>query len=132
MSAPAVSRSSEAFATPPGHAPQSPDRPIDLVHLSKYTLGDRSLESELLTLFRNQAGVYLCRLENSMSETDWHAAAHSLKGSARSIGATRVADCAAEAESLAAAESVLRFAALDRLRSAVQDADAYIGVILGE
>ena len=48
-----------------GHmAAQAPkERPIDLVHLSTYTLGNRSLETELLGLFRTQADLYISRLE---------------------------------------------------------------------
>src|SRR3546814_3506289 len=58
------------------------DRPLDLVHLSKYTFGDRSLEGELLGLFRSQAGIYISRLEAAENAKDWRDAAHSLKGSA--------------------------------------------------
>ena len=42
-----------------GQAPSraSLERPIDLVHLSRMTLGDRGLEREVLALFDRQATV---------------------------------------------------------------------------
>lgn len=58
-------------------------RPLDLVHLAKYTFGDRGLECELLGLFRSQAGIYVSRLETAANAKEWRDAAHSLKGSAR-------------------------------------------------
>jgi hypothetical protein len=39
------------------------ERPIDLVHLARMTLGDRSLEREMLQLFVRQAAVLLDRME---------------------------------------------------------------------
>ncbi len=79
--------------------PASPaaDRPIDLVHLSRQTLGDRELEIELLSLFERQAAQVMERLlqPNGNGERRWrHDLAHTLKGSARAIGAGRVAACA--------------------------------------
>jgi len=64
-----------------------PSRPVDLVHLSRYTLGERALEREVLELFCSQSLVYLERLRAVQSDSDWKDAAHSLKGSASAIGA---------------------------------------------
>ena len=64
-------------------------RPVDLVHLSRYTLGERALEREVLELFCSQSFVYLERLRTAGSHKDWKDAAHSLKGSATAIGAQR-------------------------------------------
>jgi HPt (histidine-containing phosphotransfer) domain-containing protein len=69
-------------------------RPIDLIHLAHQTLGDRDLETELLGLFRRQAGQIVERLSADLpgDSIPWRAdLAHTLKGSARAIGATRVA-----------------------------------------
>ena len=61
------------------------DGPIDLDHLARMTLGDESLEREVLAMFAGPVG-----------EPDRHARgvarrggalAHTLKGSARAIGA---------------------------------------------
>jgi hypothetical protein len=37
-------------------------RPVDLVHRSRYTLGDRALEREVLELFCAQSALYVERL----------------------------------------------------------------------
>jgi HPt (histidine-containing phosphotransfer) domain-containing protein len=68
--------------------------PIDLVHLARQTMGDRDLETELLGLFKRQAMQIVERLaaDYPASSVAWRAdLAHTLRGSARAIGATRVA-----------------------------------------
>ncbi len=68
--------------------PQTPV--IDLVHLSRQTRGDGTLEDELLRLFANQAQQFLLRIEEERLPGDGHRRAdlaHRLKGSARAIGA---------------------------------------------
>ena len=75
----------------------SPERPIDFVHLSRQTLGDRDLEVELLGLFERQAAQIMERLAASGPDGDrrWRRdLAHTLKGSACAIGAGRVAETA--------------------------------------
>ena len=111
-------------AAPRAEAAGSGPRPIDLVHLSKYTLGNRSLENELLGLFRNQADVYLARLEAG-DDKEWRDAAHSLKGSARGLGAWALGDLAEEAEKtpLAARD---RDDVMARIREAVAAVNAFI------
>jgi len=69
------------------------DRPVDLVHLARHTLGDRELEREVLNLFARQSVIYLDRLKHARGAAV-KAAAHTIKGSAKGIGAWRVADCA--------------------------------------
>ena len=82
----------------PGPRPAS--RPVDLVHLSRYTLGDRALEREMLELFCTQSAVYLERLSQAHTDREWKEAAYSLKGSAQAIGAWRAAEAARQAEAL--------------------------------
>jgi HPt (histidine-containing phosphotransfer) domain-containing protein len=68
------------------------DGPIDLAHLQRMTLGDISLEREVLAMFAAQAAGLmdnLVKLPPNVAEL-----AHTLKGSARAIGAFRVADAA--------------------------------------
>jgi len=74
------------------------DRPVDIPHLDRYTLGNRELESEILTLFADQLPVFTNQLATAATQKDWHHAAHGLKGSARAIGANALADLAASAE----------------------------------
>ena len=73
-------------------------RPVDLVHLARHTLGDRDLEREVLNLFTTQSVIYLDRLKQARGKTDRKAAAHTIKGSAKGIGAWHVADCARAVE----------------------------------
>ena len=73
--------------------PLAPDAPaIDIEHLGRMTLGERELEREVLTLFAQQSADLLVRLEKLPREGA--SLAHTLKGSARGIGAFAVADAA--------------------------------------
>ena len=74
------------------------DGPIDIDHLKRMTLGDAGLEREVLAMFSAQAGSLIVMLE-AMPE-DAGALAHTLKGSARAIGAFGVADAASRLETL--------------------------------
>jgi HPt (histidine-containing phosphotransfer) domain-containing protein len=72
------------------------DGPIDFEHLRRMTLGDAELEREVLGLFSVQA----LRLVGTLAAlpADAGAQAHTLKGSARAIGAFAVADAASRLE----------------------------------
>ncbi len=72
------------------------DGPIDTTHLQRMTLGDAALEREVLTMFAAQALRLVAALGALPPEAD--ALAHTLKGSARAIGAFAVADAAAALE----------------------------------
>lgn len=87
-----------AFAMPGGEGSAAPrSRPVDLAHLSKQTLGDRALEQEVLKLFVHQA---LSTREQfaSADKGERLRLAHTLKGSARGVGAFAIADCVAAIE----------------------------------
>ncbi len=68
------------------------DSAIDVQHLGRMTLGEAALEMEVLALFAAQSSDLAARLATIPS--DAAALAHTLKGSARAIGAFRVADAA--------------------------------------
>lgn len=115
------------------------ETPIDWAHLSRFTLNDTALEHEVLGLFAMDAPRYLAKMISSRGRKDWIEAAHTLKGSARAVGAWRVAECAEAAESLQrttqAAGKVEHIElagsrgmveALDRLAGAVRGAVIYI------
>src|SRR5216684_7619636 len=105
-------------------------RPIDLVHLARTTLGDPSLEGEMLEAFGLRASLLILRMRQAARSTIC-AAAQALKGSARGIGAWRIAS-AAEAVELAAASSAepeLK-SAVDRLAVAAEEARAAIAELL--
>jgi hypothetical protein len=76
--------------------PQSGE-PIDRGHLSRMTLGERSLEREVLALFDRQADILMNRM-NSVAPSGVATLAHTLKGSALGIGAWGVARAAEAAE----------------------------------
>jgi len=73
---------------------------IDEDHLRKMTLGDRSLEREVLEIFARQTSVMLSRLVEA-EPARAAALAHTLKGSARGIGAWRVARATEQLEQAA-------------------------------
>ncbi|MGJ4892343.1 Hpt domain-containing protein [Bradyrhizobium sp. HKCCYLRH3099] len=68
------------------------DGPISLDLLRRMTLGDTALEREVLEMFSTQAVRLLERLQ--IMPEDAATVAHTLKGSARAIGALDVADAA--------------------------------------
>ena len=102
------------------------------MHLSRYTLGERALEREVLELFCTQSMIYLERLREAQSDKDWKDAAHSLKGSAYAIGAWRAAEAAATRRGAVGRGPGSRRGTL-RLReieSSVREAETYIGALL--
>jgi HPt (histidine-containing phosphotransfer) domain-containing protein len=102
------------------------DRPIDLVHLARTTLGDRSLEREVLQLFDRQSALLIARLRNAGPD-GVAMIAHTMKGSARGIGAWRVARAAEAVELAGGTESG---AALERLAATTDEARAVIADLL--
>jgi HPt (histidine-containing phosphotransfer) domain-containing protein len=76
------------------------DGPIDFDHLKRMTLGDSSLEHEVLALFAAQSAKLVDTLATVPPEAA--ALAHTLKGSARAIGAFNVAEAAARLEAVLA------------------------------
>ena len=108
-------------------APLAPgDEAIDLVHLSRMTLGERTLEREVLALFVRQTEILLQKMDAARPVIA-AATAHTLKGSAVGIGAWRVAR-AAEAVELA---NVAKLAgAIGALHVAIEEARAAIAGLL--
>jgi len=99
--------------------------PVDLVHLSRQSLGDRSLEREILTLFKSQSVLYLDRLKNAKTNDERKLAAHTILGSARGIGACAVAQAAEAVEA-----NTAHLSDLSTLSAAIEEANAYIEDIL--
>ena len=105
--------------------------PIARVHLSRYTLGSPELEREILGLFVAQLPLSIEQLRFAVTDREWQVAAHTIKGSARAVGAGEVGRLALEAEQLPAveddAERARMLAALEEASEAVQAyvADAF-------
>ena len=108
-------------------APPSFERPIDLVHLARQTLGDRALEREVLDLFVTQMRVLLDQLGTSSDQKRRMDLAHTLKGSARSVGAWQVAAQAETCETMIAASDASWRSALDALAGTIRTAIGAIG-----
>jgi HPt (histidine-containing phosphotransfer) domain-containing protein len=102
------------------------DDPIDIAHLKRMTLGNASLEREVLAMFAAQS----VRLIDALAGLPSDAAAltHTLKGSARAIGAFQVAEAAEGLE--AAVGGGEPSAALTALQQAVTRARAVIDAML--
>jgi len=103
------------------------DGPIDFEHLSRMTLGDAGLEQEVLAMFVAQSTTLVSTL--AAMPADASALAHTLKGSARAIGAFPVADAAARLEA-AIARGFDTSAALAELGETVAEARAAIEAVL--
>jgi HPt (histidine-containing phosphotransfer) domain-containing protein len=104
-----------------------PAEPIDRAHLARMTFGDRSLEREVLQLFDRQAEILIDRMRSGDAAAVG-ALAHTLKGSAASVGAVSVAAAAAAVEQAATASA--RGLAIEKLDLAVGAVRAAIGDML--
>jgi HPt (histidine-containing phosphotransfer) domain-containing protein len=76
------------------------DGPIDFEHLKRMTLDDAGLEQEVLAMFAAQSAKLMAAL--AAGPADAPTLAHTLKGSARAIGAFGVAEAAARLEAVLA------------------------------
>jgi HPt (histidine-containing phosphotransfer) domain-containing protein len=118
----------DAAAATDARVPAPVETVIDLDHLARMTFGEASLEAEVLTLFDRQAAVLLAHMRDAPPAAV-AAFAHTLKGSARGIGAWRVAEAAAVVEmntvrpdAAGAAQAAARLAAaVDEARAAIAD-----------
>jgi HPt (histidine-containing phosphotransfer) domain-containing protein len=107
----------------------SGERPIDLVHLARMTLGERSLEREVLQLFDRQATLLLTRMQTAPASA-LSSLAHTLKGSARAIGAGGVARAAETVELMGAGDEAALRCALAALGAAIDEARTFIAELL--
>jgi HPt (histidine-containing phosphotransfer) domain-containing protein len=90
------------------------------------TLGDRARERDVLALFERQIGFLMQRIEFAEAPVA-AAAAHTLKGSAKGIGAFALARAAAEVEAAAtASDAAGRAEGVISLRAAIRDASVEI------
>ena len=97
------------------------------------TLGDRRLEREVLEIFVRQTVIMLERIAGAEPALA-AAAAHTLTGSARGIGAWRVARAAEQLERAANGKSgaAALDEAVEELKSAAVEASAAIATRLGD
>lgn len=100
--------------------------PIDRAHLARYTFGSLPLEIEVLGLFAEQAPETLGMLATAEPGKPWRDAAHTLKGSARAVGAWRIAEAAEQAEELDGQCPAAREGAIEKLIAAIEEAIRYV------
>jgi HPt (histidine-containing phosphotransfer) domain-containing protein len=107
--------------------PLAPDEGyIDTVHLTQMTLGDEVLKREVLTLFVRQSADLVARM--ATFPADMAAIAHTLKGSARGIGAFSAATSAERLEQ--AGDRGAARAALSELKDTISETVRAIDEIL--
>jgi len=99
---------------------------IDTEHLSRMTLGELSLQREVLALFDRQAEMLMPRIRQGAPGMA-AASAHTLKGSAVGIGAFKVARAVEQVEQADHAEIA---AAVDTLAVALDETKAEIARLL--
>jgi HPt (histidine-containing phosphotransfer) domain-containing protein len=121
-----------ASGRPDAAGPQPETAAIDEDHLGRMTLGDRKLEREVLQIFVRQSVIMLERIAGA-DPAMAAAAAHTLIGSARGIGAFRVAQAAERLERAAGGNSDggELDQAIDELKAAAVEASAAIAARLG-
>lgn len=73
------------------------DEAVDFDYLEGFAAGDMQVVTEVLALFQGQAEVWMPRLERAEAE-GWRDLAHTIKGSARGIGAVALGEAADRAE----------------------------------
>jgi hypothetical protein len=125
-----VRRSASAAERIAAPSPVPADPVVDVTHLGQMTLGEQSLQREVLALFDRQAELLLPRMTNAAPPAVG-LLAHTLKGSARGIGAWQVAAAAEAVERAAGGGHRTELAdALARLAAAVGAARAAIADLL--
>lgn len=100
---------------------------LDFQHLGQYTSGDEALERELLGLFADQVSAQFAALVDAQSTDDWVMAAHTLKGSARGIGANGVDAAAKSLEQIGFnAPEAVKLAAIGQVKEQIAKCTAEI------
>ena len=110
------------------------ESPIDLVHLSRQTFGDHDLEQELLALFDAQAaqGAERLRAPAAPGDREWRISlAHTIKGSARAVGAFEVGRAAEAYEQALRGGESNAGDKRDLLDAAIKKARGAIALLLG-
>ncbi|MFT6659368.1 Hpt domain-containing protein [Maritalea sp.] len=113
-----------------GHTSEGHERWIDLVFLGRQTMGNKSLEIEILKLFRSQLDIHLSQLAHLEDDTQLRVRLHTIKGAAHGVGAIEVGQLAAKAEKELLDTGHVQPSAMNRLRYAVQQTSDFIGELL--
>ena len=102
-------------------AAQRPSSAMDFGYLEGFAAGDTAVVREVLILFGQQARLWIACLK--AAAPDWRDVVHTIKGSARGVGASRLGDICARAE----ADGIGGLPAVRAaLEAAVADIEAYL------
>lgn len=82
------------------NTPSEMETEIDFDHLNLYVQGDTDLTREVFGLFKHQAEMWGRALTPEADDDTWASVVHSLKGSARAVGAQALAERCERAETL--------------------------------
>lgn len=113
------------------HLPSKLPPAIDRDHLTRQTSGDQALARDALRLFRHQTRGLMFRLEATTDPGGRAEIAHLLLGSARVIGATRLAAAAENLERAATGDGN-KCAAVRAVAEATAEALRDIDALLAE
>jgi HPt (histidine-containing phosphotransfer) domain-containing protein len=105
--------------------------PIDMVHLEQQSLGDPGLQEEVLRLYSEMSGVYLSRIEDSVTSEDLVRHLHTLKSAAAGIGAWQVRDLAKHAEDMLREGQPVNPEHIAAIAAAVDECRHYITGLVG-
>jgi len=106
------------------------NRPIDLVHLSRQSLGDPGLEAEILRMFDQMILNHLSTIRKSADVEMTLINLHALKGAAAGVGANNIAILAKAAEMETKLAGKLSHECLADLRMAVEEVRHFIAELL--
>lgn len=117
---------------PLGDSERKAQRPIDLVHLARQSLGDPGLEEEILRMFEQIVSTYMARVREGAQVEDVSFSLHALRGAAGGVGATSIAALATEAEAELTPEGHLGAERVADLGLAVEEVRTFIAELLDE
>ncbi len=79
---------------------QKPQAEIDFDHLKQYVGDDTSLIKEVFGLFKHQVDMWAKGLDPKADDEIWSGVMHSLKGTARAVGAKKLANLCEQGEGM--------------------------------
>jgi len=109
---------------------RSAARPIDLVHLSRQSLGDLGLEAEILRMFDQMVLTQMSKIRQSANVDEILVNLHALKGASAGVGANNIAILAKAAEMETKLAGKLSHECMADLRMAVEEARYFIAELL--
>jgi len=95
---------------------------VDFAYLENYAAHDQAIIAEVLTIFREQSGMWMRLLDPEAPAGHWRDGAHTMKGAALGVGAVQLGEACAAAEAGAGGSPAQRMALLERVRTALDAA----------